>query len=248
MKRKLIAVLVIALMLCQCLTGCGHDSVSPKDKYGIMSSSEAQVEQIKKIMKVEDEKEVSDMTFYMGTIKGENVVLVKNELGKVNAALATQILLDKFGVTKLIAAECLTALKDDCESGSLVVAEETIQSDFDASGAGYAKAEIPATGLGAFATDVDLHKAALEIAKNEANGANVYEVSICSGDKYELSSEEAGQIVNDHDGDCYDMDSAAIGQACYLSGTPYIIIGSIAAPDSPNENIPKIVQKIVEKE
>lgn len=248
MKRKLIAVFLMLIMLCTCLVGCGGNSASPKDKYGIISSSEAEVEQIKKIMKVEDEKEVSEMTFYLGTIKGENVVLVKNELGKVNAALATQILLDKFGVTKIIGADCFTSLKDDYEEGSLVVARDTIQSDFDASGAGYAVAEIPDTGLGAFATDVDLHKSALDIIKKEASGATVYEVSICSGDKYELSKAEIDKIVEDHDGDVYDMDSAAIGQVCYLSGTPYIIIGTISGPETPNENVAKIVQKLVEVE
>ena len=246
--KKLLVLIMIMVMCCSLLTGCGSDSTPSKDKYGIITSSEAEAEQVKQLMKVEDKKEVADMTFYLGTMKEQNVVLVKNEIGKVNAATATQILLDKFGATKIIEVNCFTALKDGFADGNILVATDTVQSDFDATGAGYAPAEIPATGLGAFATDVDLHEKILEIAKKEVSEGEVFEVRVCSGDKYELTKDEIDKIVTDHDGDVYDMDSAAIGQVCYLNGIPYIIIGSVSSPDAPIETPSKIVQKIVESD
>ena len=245
MKKKLIAVFMIAVIMCLGLTGCGSSSTNAKEKFGIITSSPEQAEQIKKLMNVEDKKELSELTFYLGTMKGQNVVLVKNEIGKVNAALATQILLDKYGATKIIETGCFTALKDEFKDGDVVVGNETVQYDFDATGAGYAKAEIPATGLGAFATDVDMHEKALEYAEKVEGAEGIKEVRICTGDKYELTKEEIDQLVKDHDGDCYDMDSAAVGQVCYLNGTPYIIVGCISSPDAPSEVPAKLVEKIV---
>ncbi|MCR4846139.1 MAG: 5'-methylthioadenosine/S-adenosylhomocysteine nucleosidase [Eubacterium sp.] len=243
--KKLVCLVLITVMGCMLLNGCGNNNAASKDKYGIITSSDAQAEQIKKKMKVEDKKEVADMTFYLGTMKDQNVVLVKNEIGKVNTATATQILLDKFGATKIIEANTFVSLKEECKEGSILVATETIQSDFDATGAGYAPAEIPATGLGAFATDVELHKTALDVAKKTVSADTVLEVSVCSGDKYELTQSDIDKIVEDHNGDVYDMDSAALGQVCYLNGIPYIIVGSVSTPDAPADATTEIVEKIV---
>ena len=41
------------------------------------------------------------------------------------------------------------------------------------------------------------------------------------------------------------MDSAALGQVCYLNGIPYIIVGSVSTPDAPADATAEIVEKIV---
>ena len=66
--KKLVCLVLITVIGCMMLSGCGNNNAS-KDKYGIITSSDAQAEQIKKKMKVEDKKEVADMTFYLGTMK-----------------------------------------------------------------------------------------------------------------------------------------------------------------------------------
>lgn len=41
------------------------------------------------------------MTFYKGTLCGKDAVVVRSGIGKVNAAICAQILVDKFGVDTL---------------------------------------------------------------------------------------------------------------------------------------------------
>ena len=45
------------------------------------------------------------MDFYQGTIKDKNVVVVRSGIGKVNAAICAQILIDKFNVEGIINTE-----------------------------------------------------------------------------------------------------------------------------------------------
>ena len=64
-------------------------------------------------------------------------------------------------------------------------------------------------------------------------------------EKNAVTNDEIDKIVKNHDGDVYDMDSAALGQVCYLNGIPYIIVGSVSTPDAPADATAEIVEKIV---
>ena len=65
---------------------------------GIIGAMDEEVEQIVAVMDIEREETKAQMTFKAGKLAGKDVVIVRSGIGKVNAAVCTQILVDDFGV------------------------------------------------------------------------------------------------------------------------------------------------------
>ena len=66
-------------------------------KIGIIGAMELEVEELKSQMEEVTVKEKASMEFYAGVLEGKKVVVVRSGIGKVNAAVCTQILIDDFG-------------------------------------------------------------------------------------------------------------------------------------------------------
>ena len=69
---------------------------------GIIGAMEEEVAALKSEMADAKVTEFASMTFYKGTLCGKDAVVVRSGIGKVNAAICAQILVDKFGVDTLI--------------------------------------------------------------------------------------------------------------------------------------------------
>ena len=69
---------------------------------GIIGAMQEEVEQIVAVMDVEREETKASMTFKAGKLSGKDVVIVVSGIGKVNAAICTQILVDDFKVDYVI--------------------------------------------------------------------------------------------------------------------------------------------------
>ena len=64
---------------------------------GIIGAMEEEVAAIKEYMEIIETRSILDCTFYQGTIKERQVVLLQGGVGKVNAAICTTLLLTKIG-------------------------------------------------------------------------------------------------------------------------------------------------------
>ena len=69
---------------------------------GIIGAMEEEVAALKSEMADAKVTEFASMTVYKGTLCGKDAVVVRSGIGKVNAAICAQILVDKFGVDTLI--------------------------------------------------------------------------------------------------------------------------------------------------
>ena len=71
-------------------------------KIGIIGAMDVEVERLKADMTVTWQITKAQMHFCEGTLKNQQVVVVRSGIGKVNAAVCTQILVDEFGVDAVI--------------------------------------------------------------------------------------------------------------------------------------------------
>ena len=69
---------------------------------GIIGAMEEEVAELKKDMQIEETTEQAGMVFCKGTLGGKDVVIVRSGIGKVNAGICAQILVNKFDVDTLI--------------------------------------------------------------------------------------------------------------------------------------------------
>ena len=71
------------------------------------------------------------MEFYEGKLRGLDVVLVQSGIGKINAAICTQVLCDCFGVTHLVNTGIAGSLCAELDIADLVISQDAIHHDFD---------------------------------------------------------------------------------------------------------------------
>lgn len=204
-----------------------------KDIIGIIGAMDVEVASLKEAASITKITKIAEMDFCEGTLGGNRVVIVKCGVGKVNAGICAHTLINIFNCAKIINTGIAGSLDNRIDISDIVVSVDAVQHDFDVSPVGRAKGEIPDTGLYAFPADKALRAAAVKAVQEAAPDVHVFEGRICSGDQFICTKEQKERIINDFGGMCCEMESAAIAQACYLNGTPYVVIRAIS--DKPNE-------------
>ena len=86
------------------------------------------------------------MEYLTGQIKGQEVVLLKSGIGKVNATIGTQVMIDRFDIEQIIFTGLAGALVPNLNRGDMVVANHVVQYDFDLTAFGRRHGELPDVG------------------------------------------------------------------------------------------------------
>ena len=106
---------------------------------GIIGAMDVEVNSIKSELENVEIKNIAAMDFYKGTLAGKEVVVVKCGVGKVNAAICTQILVSVFGVSALVNTGVAGSLNNDINICDIVVSTSALEHDMDVTPLGYAK-------------------------------------------------------------------------------------------------------------
>lgn len=169
--------------------------------------------------------QINNLIFYKGKLDGKSVIVVQSGVGKVNAALCAQLLIIKFGVSKIINTGIAGAIGKGLGVFDFVVSSEAVYHDVDASIFGYQKGQIPGLDL-IFSADKMLAEKALEVF-NESDLSQNHKIMkgrIASGDQFIADKNVKDEIINAFNPMCVEMEGAAIAHACYLNKVPFVII------------------------
>ena len=185
---------------------------------GIIVAEEKELIEVKKIIKNIKEKNIYEKTFYIGNIEEKQVVLVKSNVGKVNSARVTQLLIDNFDIKLVINVGTAGSVDNSMEIGDVVVATELVQHDFDVTPFGRKLGEIENIG-----ESIKIDNKLLSLFDE----MDVKKGIIASGDKFIVNREEKDNIRNIFKAMCIEMEGASVAQVCYLDKTPFLVIRSI---------------------
>ena len=179
-------------------------------------------------MDIEKVVEYASMQFYKGVLCGKKVVVVRSGIGKVNAAVCTQILADKFNVDILINTGIAGSLDAAIDIGDMVISTDLVEHDMDASIFGDPVGQIPRMDTFSFPADRELVKKAVQ-ANTEANpDIKTFTGRIVSGDQFVSSAEVKDKLVNLFQAKCTEMEGAAIAHTAYLNKISCVIIRAIS--------------------
>lgn len=228
MKKKLFAATgILALLTSTLLVGCAKKS-DEKETIGIIGAMDVKVNSLKEAASIAKTTEIAGMEFCQGTLDDKKVVIVKCGMGKVNAGICANTLINDFGCTKIINTGVAGSLDHRIDIGDIVISTDAVQHDFDVSPIGFEKGEIPYTGLYAFPADEAMRESAVQAVKESAPEIHVFEGRVCSGDQFISEKEQKETILSNYGGMCCEMEGAAIAQACYLNHTPFVVIRAIS--------------------
>ena len=227
MKKKIIALMMI-LVFAVVIAGCTNNDNKKTGRIGIIGAMDEEVNPLKDSIQGIKTKKIAGMEFYEGKLGDADVVIVKCGMGKVNAGICANTLINDYGCVGIINTGVAGSLDPRLNIGDIVVSTDAVQHDFNVEAIGFAKGEIPYTGLYAFPADEKVRSLAVEATKKTIPNVNVYEGRVCSGDQFISTNEQKEKIRNDFGGMCCEMEGAAIAQACYLNNTPYVVIRAIS--------------------
>ena len=215
---------------------------------GIIGAMEVEVKELREMMENPQAQTVAGMTFYQGTIKGKEVVVVRSGIGKVNAGICSQILVDRYQVEGIINTGIAGSLRNEINIGDIVLATVAVQHDVDATGFGYPLGEIPQMGIKEFPADEKLRALAEECSKKANPDIQVFCGRVAIGDQFISNKEKKNWIQDNFDAYCTEMEGAAIAQAAYLNNIPYLVVRAISdkADDSANMDYSEFEAKAVE--
>ena len=106
---------------------------------------------------------IAGRRFHFGSLQGRPVVLVLSGIGKVAAATTASLLLHEFDARALVFTGVAGGLGEGIRVGDIVVADQTLQHDMDASPI-FPKYEVPLTGRARFDADANLTAQLVESA------------------------------------------------------------------------------------
>ena len=195
---------------------------------GIIGAMEEEVSALKEQMTEVSVTKKAGMEFCRGMLNGKPVVVVRSGIGKVNAGICTQILVDDYHVDCVINTGIAGSLKSVIDIGDIVVSTDTVQHDMNAVGFGYPLGQIPRMDTLAFPADQKLIELACQVCREVNPEIQVYAGRVVSGDQFVSDKESKERIKTNFDGFCTEMEGAAIAQAAYLNGIPYVVLRAIS--------------------
>ena len=216
---------------------------------GIIGAMEIEVARLKEAMGDVTVKNKAGMEFYQGKLSGCPAVVVRSGVGKVNAALCAQILVDDFGVDRIVNTGIAGSLRAEINIGDVVISTDTIQHDMDATGFGYPVGVIPQMDNSVFAADQGLIALAKECCEEVNPDIHVFTGRVVSGDQFISDRGKKQWLTENFGGYCTEMEGAAIAQAAYLNGVPFLILRAISdkADESAHMDYGEFEAKAVER-
>lgn len=178
---------------------------------------------------VEDIKEEKwkIFTFYIGKWFGRDVVIVKSGVGKVFSAMICQHLIDTYQVDKVLFTGVGGSLNKSLEIGDVVVSTDAVHHDFDATPLGFKRGQISYTDYRYFKSEEKLLNLALQ---TKVEGHKVIKGRIVTGDQFFTQADKQNHtyLTEELQGDCIEMEGAAVAQVCEINEIPHLIIRTVS--------------------
>jgi adenosylhomocysteine nucleosidase len=239
MKRGLKLLLLITTVL---LLSCGGNQYheSYKGRVAIMYAFEAEGQLLRGQMNLEDSLFSVGRTFWIGRIADKEVIVVNSGVGMTNAAMSTQLLIDRFKPKEIIFTGICGGIDPDNNIGDIVIPQYWVTHDYglynmDGFKTGWIRVFVSEKGVHDtvtfFSVDEGLLKAAQSVepefkpilgripkVKVGGNGA--------SGNSFIDQVEKREWLKEKLGAEIVDMESAAVAQAARINGVPVLVVRS----------------------
>jgi adenosylhomocysteine nucleosidase len=171
-------------------------------------------------------------TFHRGVLHGHAAVAVIAGIGKSAVAATTTLLIDRYGVERIVVVGAAGRVCVELSLGDVVVATELVHHDLDARPI-FPRYHVPTLGTSRLASDPALSSLALAaaedfIAQDDGNVAVVRSGLVLSGDRFMNATAIGGLRRRFPDALAVEMEGAAVAQICLEAGTPFAVVRSIS--------------------
>lgn len=196
-------------------------------KIGIIGAMEEEVTFLRQQLEAREDLELAGYQFHSGRLAGQQVVLLKSGIGKVNAAIGTTILLERFAPDCIVNTGSAGGFAQELEIGDVVISSEVRQHDFDLTVFGYEPGQVPQMPP-AFTPDPTL-VAIAEHSIAKVEGVKTVKGLIATGDAFMNCPDKVAETRAKFPAMlAVEMEAGAIAQTCFRFGVPFIIFRALS--------------------
>ncbi|TYP72696.1 5'-methylthioadenosine/adenosylhomocysteine nucleosidase [Paenibacillus methanolicus] len=195
-------------------------------KIGIIGAMVEEIELLHQHVEKTGSFTKAGITYVEGKFHGREVVFCKSGVGKVNAAVCTQLLIDG-GVDCVLFTGVAGAVDPDLNIGDIVVSSSCLQHDMDVTPLGFARGHIPFQDVSEWQADASLVELAIAASERHFPGRSV-QGKVLSGDQFIASRDTVRSLYEDLGGACAEMEGAALAQVCAMNEIPFVVIRAMS--------------------
>ncbi|MEF2964583.1 5'-methylthioadenosine/adenosylhomocysteine nucleosidase [Paenibacillus sp. M1] len=195
---------------------------------GIIGAMDEEIALLLQGMEEQTRVKLSGLSFVKGRFHGKEVVVCKSGVGKVNAAVTAQVLIDRLEAETVWFTGVAGALDPALNVGDIVISSSCQQHDMDCSPLGFPRGVTPYQEVSDFPADPRLVGLAKEACVRVCK-ENGYRVGrILSGDQFIADGNTVAFLYESMGGACVEMEGAAIAQVCYMNSVPYVMLRAMS--------------------
>ncbi len=201
-------------------------------KIAVIGAMECEIDAIKKEMSDLKEENYADLKIFTGTINGKIIVLSQSGVGKVNAALNTQYIIDTYKPDIIVNTGVAGGIAEGLDIGDIVIGTYLVQHDFDVTALGYAKGYM-CTGIEKdkptkYYCDKNLIESFQTSLEQSMPKQKIHQGIIASGDRF-VSGKEIKKEINEYFGaKAVEMEGCAIAQVATRNKIPFGVTRAIS--------------------
>ncbi len=217
----------------------------------IIGAMEEEVALLRERMQVTDTATHAGIKVMRGSFDGVNMVLAQCGIGKVNAAICTQMLIDRYAPERLVFSGVAGGLLPNMRPGDLIVGSHVIQYDLDITAFGHRPGALPGRNR-MIEADPDLVAActrAYDAAfEGVADAPALMAGTIVSGDRFISDPKTLRWLQREFAALATEMEGAAVGYTCQLNDVPFVVLRGLSdtagaeAPEDFGANLHRVCQ------
>lgn len=195
---------------------------------GILGAVDGEIDFLLEQLSRPSTRSVAGIVFHSGQLRGHAVTVGASGVAKVNAAMAAEILLEDFGANRMVFNGTAGALAPGLRVGDLVISTASQQYDVNYSAIGFPRGIIPFLPTSVFPADPEMIAAAQRGARTLQIKGKVVSGKILTGESFVATAVVARRLHSVFHGTCVETEGGAVGQVCYLTQVPYIVLRGIS--------------------
>ncbi|MDO4747565.1 MAG: 5'-methylthioadenosine/adenosylhomocysteine nucleosidase [Eubacteriales bacterium] len=196
---------------------------------GIICALSIEVEGIAQLLENKKEETFAKMKYISGTINGKDVVMTECGIGKVNAAMSTQIMIDKYSPGVIVNSGIAGSISRELKIGDIVISKDCVQHDFDGTQMGDPKGLIQYNDETRIDIPIseEIAQKLFEACKDLEN-TNVLLGRIATGDIFVAEKAMRSAIAQEFSALACEMEGGSVAQVCYRNDVPCAILRCIS--------------------
>ena len=175
---------------------------------------------------VTETRTIGGVDYNIGTLEGQDVVLVKAGIGKIMAAAGAATLINEFDVSSIIFTGIAGGVGDETKVLDIVVSTDLVVHDYgDITNAGFVWDPVSGSDeYGRIYADPGLIELAYTSAVGVVGEENAFKGNIATGDQFVASSSYVTQLQNKFDSLACEMEGAAVALVADQYEVPFVVI------------------------